>query len=161
MSFIKYFIGGIILLLIEKILISKGVSCNFSFLFIFVFTINYFFPQKQHKRINSSEIIPVGVFLFFGFIEDLFQGIIGPFIISKTITGTCLMILVHQLFFNWNEFLKSLVILSFTILDNLIYTFVVSFFSNINFNYILTVKSFLAEALLNIPIGLILTKGKP
>lgn len=161
MSFVKTFIGIILLLLIEKLLISQGFNCNFSFLLIFIFVINYYFPQRGHRKVNPSEVLPLGFFVLVGILEDLFQGIIGPFIISKTLTGLCLIALIQQIFFYWSIFFKSFIIFLLTALDSIIYAFVISNFLHLKFTHFLQIKSFLEESLLNILIGLILTKGKP
>jgi len=96
-----------------------------------------------------------------GLIEDLFQGVIGPGIISKTITGALLIIVVKQLFFHWTELFKALIIFIFTITDELIYSLIIIYFFNFDMEYISFFKVLLIKGLFNIPFGLILSWKKP
>ncbi len=145
---------------IEQTFTIDSISFNFSFLLIYLFVIHYFFPEIEQKKIAPSEILPVLFFVTVGVIEDMFQGIIGPAIISKTITGVILIILVRQLFFHWTEIFKALVIFIFTIMDEIIYSLIVVYFFNFNLNPQLF-KIFFIRGLINIPLGLILSWRKP
>lgn len=147
--------------LFEQFFIIDGTSFNFSFLLIFFFVIYYFFPKEEQKKIAPSELIPVFYFAAIGLIEDLFQGIIGPAIISKVFTGVLLIIIVKQLFFHWTDFFKALIIFTFTIIDETIYSFFMIYFFNYNVHYYVLIKNFLIKGLVNIPIGLIFSWRKP
>jgi len=159
-SVIKWCILIFFTFFIEQIFTIESINFNFSFLLIYFFVINYFFPEVEQKKIAPSEILPVLFFLVVGLIEDLLQGIIGPAVISKTITGVLLIILVKQLFFHWTSEFKALVIFVFTIIDEVIYSSIMIYF----FNFAVTMqlfKTFFIQGLINIPIGLILSWRKP
>ncbi|WP_297210046.1 MULTISPECIES: hypothetical protein [Thermodesulfovibrio] len=146
---------------LEQILTIDGLTFNFSFLLVFLFIIDYFFPKTEQKKVYPSEILPLCYFIVVGLIEDLFQGVIGPAIISKSFTGILLMILVRQLFFNWTEIFKAAVILTFTVIDEAFYSFIVVYFFNYNISYLPLIKGFIVKGLINIPAGLILSWRKP
>ncbi|GAQ94319.1 hypothetical protein TAGGR_1498 [Thermodesulfovibrio aggregans] len=145
---------------IEQIFTIGNISFNFSFLLIYLFVIDYFFPEVEQKKIAPSEVLPVLFFVMIGLIEDFFQGIIGPAVISKTITGVLLIVLVRQLFFHWTEIFKALVIFVFTIIDEIISSLIMIYFFDFSFNTQLFKAVFL-RGLINIPIGLILSRRKP
>ncbi|WP_353683418.1 hypothetical protein V4D30_05955 [Thermodesulfovibrio sp. 3907-1M] len=145
---------------IEQIFTIDSISFDFSFLLIYLFVIHYFFPEIEQKKIAPSETLPVLFFVTVGVVEDFFQGIIGPAIISKTITGVMLIILVRQLFFHWTEFFKALVIFIFTIMDEIIYSLIMVYFFNFSLSTQLF-KIFFIRGLINIPFGLILSWRKP
>lgn len=146
---------------LEQLIVLDSIHLNFSFILIYLFVIDYIFPKEEQKKIYPSEFVPILFFSFIGVLEDMFQGIIGPAIISKTITGIGLLILVRQTFFNWTEIFKSIVIFCFTIIDEGLYTFVMFYFSNIDITILKFFKTSIVQALLNIPAGLILSWRKP
>lgn len=160
-SIFKWVIFIFFVFFAEHLLIINGLNFNFSFLLIYIFVIKYFFPKREEKKIAPSEAVPVIFSASVGLIEDLIQGIIGPAIISKTITGSLLMIMVKQLFFHWTEIFKACVILVFTILDEMIYSLIMAYFLNFNTPYPMLLKNFFIKGLINIPWGLILTWRKP
>jgi hypothetical protein len=100
-------------------------------------------------------------FVLIGLFDDLTQGIIGPAIISKTIAGISLVILTKQLFFHWTEQFKGLIVFLLTLLDETIYSIVIIYFFNLQFDNLLLIKTTLIRALFNIPIGLIISWRKP
>uniref|UniRef100_A0A7C4EKQ7 Rod shape-determining protein MreD n=1 Tax=Thermodesulfovibrio aggregans TaxID=86166 RepID=A0A7C4EKQ7_9BACT len=157
----KWVIFTFLIFFAEHILTFKGLNFNFSFLLIYIFVIKYFFPKTEQKKIAPSEALPVLFSSGIGLIEDLFQGIIGPAIISKTITGSLLIILVKQLFFHWTEIFKAFIILIFTVIDETIYSLIMVYFFNFNTEYIMLLKNFFIKGLINIPLALILTWRKP
>ncbi len=146
---------------IEQYFLIDGITLNFSFLLIYLFAIEYTFTETEQKKIASSELLPLLFFAMTGLIEDLFQGIIGPAIISKSISGMFLIVLTRQLFFHWTEIFKTLVIFSFTILDETIYSFIVICFFSIEISSSLLLKKILISGLINIPFGLILSWKRP
>ncbi|MEN2994205.1 MAG: hypothetical protein ABDH19_02510 [Thermodesulfovibrio sp.] len=158
---IKWVILTSFTFLLEQLITIDGITLNFSFLLIFLFVIHYFFPDIEQKKIAPSELLPILFFLMIGLVEDLFQGIIGPSIISKTITGYLLILLIKQLFFHWTELFKAVIICLFTMIDELIYSFIMIYFFNISVGYIMLLKTSLIKALVNIPFGLILSWKKP
>ncbi len=158
---LKWILLVFFVFLTEELVAIDGISLNLSFLLIYLFVINHFFYKSERKKIAPSEFLPVIFFATIGLLEDLFQGIIGPAIISKTLTGVILMILVKQLFFHWTEFFKALVICFFTILDEAIYSFIVIYFFNYYVDPFFLVKSFIIKGLVNIPLGLISSWRKP
>lgn len=160
-SIFKWAILIFLVFFAEHLLTINGLNFNFSFLLIYIFIIKFFFPQTEQKKIAPSEIVPVIFSAVIGLIEDLIQGVIGPAIISKTITGSLLMVLVKQLFFHWTEIFKACVILVFTILDETIYSLIIVYFFNFNTQYTMLLKDFFIKGLINIPPGLILTWRKP
>lgn len=160
-SIFKWIIFIFFVFFAQHLLTINGLNFNFSFLLIYIFVIKYFFPKTEQKKIAPSEIVPVVFSASIGTIEDLIQGIIGPAIISKTITGSFLMILVKQLFFHWTEIFKACVILVFTIIDETIYSLIMVYFFNFNTPYSMLLKDFFIKGLTNIPLGLILTWRKP
>ncbi|GAB6182910.1 hypothetical protein [Thermodesulfovibrio hydrogeniphilus] len=145
----------------EQYFLIDGITLNFSFLLIYLFAIEHTFTETEQKKIASSELLPLLFFAMTGLIEDLFQGIIGPAIISKSISGMFLIVLTRQLFFHWTEIFKTLVIFSFTILDETIYSFIVIYFFSIEISSSLLLKKILISGLINIPFGLILSWKKP
>ncbi len=100
-------------------------------------------------------------FAFIGFIEDLGQEITGPAIISKSLTGFILVKLTHQFFFTWSPHFKGMIIFIFTLLDEVIYMLIVISFFNINFEPFVLSKEIFIKALINIPIGLFISWGRP
>lgn len=160
-SVLKWSIFIFFTFFIEQIFTIDSINFNFSFLLIYLFVINYFFPKTEQKKIAPSEFLPVLFFITIGLIEDLLQGIIGPAIISKTITGFLLIILVRQLFFHWTETFKALVICIFTIIDELIYSMIMIYFFNFSVEYLQLTKNLFIKGLINVPIGLILSWRKP
>jgi len=74
-----------------------------------------------------------------GLIEDLFQGVIGPGIISKTITGALLIIVVKQLF-SLDRTFQGSYYFYFTITDELIYSLIIIYFFNFDMEYISFLK---------------------
>lgn len=160
-SILKWSIYIFLTFFIEQIFIIDGINFNFSFLLIYLFVIHYFFPDIEQKKIAPSEFLPILFFITIGLIEDLFQGIIGPAIISKTLTGYLLILLIKQLFFHWTELFKAIVICIFTVMDELIYSFIMIYFFNINIEYFMLLKVSFIKGLLNIPFGLILSWRKP
>lgn len=145
----------------EKFITISWITLNFSFLLIYLFVIEYFFPKSEQKKLYSSDLFPVIFFIFIGIVEDFFQGIIGPAIVSKTLTGLLLTILARQLFFHWTELFKASLIFLFTILDEAIYSFIVIYFFNFKIAYLYFLASLILKGLVNVPIGLILSWRKP
>lgn len=137
-----------------------GFSFNFSFLIVYLFVINYLFPSKKHKKIAPIEIMIV-FFIIVGLIQDLIHGIVGPSVISKTITGFLLLNLAKQIFFQWTDIFKAFIIYIFTVMDDGIYSLIMLYFFDINIELTYLVKSLAIKGLVNIPIGLILTWRKP
>ncbi|WP_028844951.1 hypothetical protein [Thermodesulfovibrio thiophilus] len=158
---IKLAIFIFVIFFVEQVFTLNNINFNFSFLLIYLFVIHYFFPEIEQKKIAPSETLPVFFFVLVGLIEDLFQGVIGPGIISKTITGSLLIIVVKQLFFHWTELFKALIIFIFTITDELIYSLIIIYFFNFDMEYISFFKVLLIKGLFNIPFGLILSWKKP
>jgi hypothetical protein len=159
-SVIKWFIFIFFTFFVEQVFTIGNINFNFSFLLIYLFVIHYFFPKVEQKKIAPSETLPVLFFVTVGAVEDLFQGIVGPAIISKTITGVLLIILVRQLFFHWTETFKALVIFIFTLIDEVIYSSIMIYFFNFSVNLQLF-KALFIKGLINVPIGLLLSWRKP
>ncbi|MCS7214674.1 MAG: hypothetical protein RMI30_02840 [Thermodesulfovibrio sp.] len=147
--------------LIEKTFTIEGLNFNFSFLLIYLFVIHYFFPKVEQKKIEPSELLPILFFIIVGLLEDLFQGILGPAVISKSITGYLLILLIKQLFFHWTELFKAIIICIFTIIDEIIYSLIMIYFFNISLDYFSLLKLSFIKGLSNIPFGLILSWRKP
>lgn len=160
-SILKWSVFIFLTFFIEQIFTIDGINFNFSFLLIYFFVIHNFFPDRKQKKIAPSEFLPILFFVIIGLIEDLFQGILGPAIISKTLTGYLLILLIKQIFFYWTELFKAIVICVFTVLDELIYSFIVIYFFNINVKYFMLLKVSFIKGLINIPLGLILSWKKP
>ncbi len=158
---LKWAIFIFIVFLTEQYFLIDGNTLNFSFLLIYLFAIEYTFTETEQKKITSSELFPLIFFAIIGLIEDLFQGIIGPAIISKSITGMFLIVLARQIFFNWTEIFKTLVIFSFTILDETIYSSIIIYSFSIEIFPSLLLKKILISGLINIPFGLILSWKRP
>jgi hypothetical protein len=160
-NILKWLILIFITFLAEHFITIDGIHLNFSFILVYLFVIDYMFPEEEQKKVYPSEVLPILFFSAIGFIEDLFQGIIGPAIISKTISGIGLMILAKQIFFNWTEIFKSLVIFCFTIIDEGLHTFIISYFLNIDTTPLKIFKTSVLQGLMNIPAALLLSWRKP
>lgn len=156
----KWLIVVFVVFLIQQLFTIKGINFNLSFLLVYLFAIHYCSHKTEQKKIVPSELLSILFFVTVGLVEDLFQGIIGAAIISKTITGILLIILVKQSLFHWTEPFKALVIFIFTIIDEAIYTSIMVYFFNFNIKYGLIFKVFLIQGLINIPFGLILSRRK-
>lgn len=153
----------IILTLISQnlILFLIGIKTNLFFLLIYFFIIEYYFPNKQKRNISTSEVYPLLFFVCTGFIDDLGQGIIGPSIVSKSLTGFFLINLTNQFFFNWTEQFKGTIIFLFTLFDEIVYTAIFIYFFNMSLEPLTLFKDMIIRALFNIPLGLFITWGRP
>lgn len=136
-----------------------GFSLNLYFLLIYLFIIENIFNIK--RNLASSEINMILFFALVGLIDDLNQGYLGPSIISKIVTGVLLFLLAKQIFFSWNEQLKSIVIFLFTIIDETISVMIYIYFFHFQIDLFYFYKSAIIRALINVPIGLILSWRKP
>ncbi len=149
------------LLIQSLILIFTGIKTNLFFLLIFLFIVDYYFPKEQKKNISPHEVYPLIFFAFIGFIEDLGQEIIGPSIISKSITGYLLIKITNQFFFTWSPPFKGIIIFIFTLLDEFISMVIVMSFFNLDFEHFVLLKEIFIRALINVPLGLFISWGRP
>lgn len=162
MKFIlKWFLLILTTYLSQHFLLIIGINTNLSFLLIYFFIIEYYFPKDKQRNIAPSSIYPLMFFLLIGFMDDLLQGIWGPAIISKSISGFLLINLTNQLFFNWTEQFKGTVIFIFTLLDEIIYSGIIIYFFNISIEPLILFKQIIIRALFNIPLGLFISWGRP
>lgn len=145
----------------QNFLILIGINTNLSFLLIYFFIIEYYFPKDKQRNISPSEIYPLMFFILIGFIDDLIQGILGPSIISKSIAGFILINLTNQLFFNWTEQFKGTIIFFFTLLDEIIYSGIIIYFLNFTIEPLILFKDITMRALFNVPLGLFISWGRP
>jgi|YNPBryulayer2012_1023412.scaffolds.fasta_scaffold00717_9 hypothetical protein len=160
-NFFKWTIIVLITFFFQELITIYTIRLNFSILLIYKFVIEHFFPKEELRNITPSEVLPMLFFVLIGLFDDLTQGIIGPAIISKTIAGISLVILTKQLFFHWTEQFKGLIVFLLTLLDETIYSIVIIYFFNLQFDNLLLIKTTLIRALFNIPIGLIISWRKP
>jgi len=160
-KFLKWSIFILITFFLQELITISTIRLNFSILLIYKFIVEHFFPKEEQRNITPSEVLPLLFFVLIGFFDDLTQGIIGPSIISKTIAGTSLIILAKQLFFHWTEQFKGLIIFLLTLIDEVIYSVVIIYFFNFQFDNLLLTKTILIRALFNIPIGLVISWRKP
>lgn len=162
MKFIsKWFLLILSTYLSQHFLIIIGINTNLSFLLIYFFIIEYYFPKDKQRNISPTTIYPLTFVILIGFIDDLMQGIWGPSIISKSVAGFILINLTSQLFFNWTEQFKGTIIFLFTLLDEIIYSGIIIYFFNFNIEPLILFKDMTIRALFNVPIGLFISWGKP
>lgn len=162
MKFIlKWFLLILATYLSQNFLTLIGLNTNLSFLLIYFFIIEYYFPKDKQRNIATSDIYPLIFFILIGFVDDLVQGVWGPAIISKSISGFLLINLTNQLFFNWTEYFKGAVIFMFTLLDEIIYCGIIIYFFNFSIEPLILFKDIIIRALFNIPLGLLISRGRP
>lgn len=160
-NFVKWSILILFTYLIQNFFILCGLKNNLSFLLAYLFVIKYYFPRENKRNIAPSEVYPLLFFILIGLIDDLIQGILGPAIISKTISGYILINLTNQLFFNWTEHFKAALIFIFTLLDELLYSGIVIYFFNFQAEPLIILKNTITISLFNIPIGLLISWRQP
>jgi hypothetical protein len=159
---LKWFSFIILALVCQNLFLSfTGIKTNLFFLLMYLFIITYYFPKEQKRNRAPNEFYPLLFCVIIGLIEDLEQGIIGPSIISKSVTGFLLIKLAVRVFFNWNEQFKGAIIFIFTLIDEIIYMTILIYFFNLSVESLVLITEVLIRALLNVPLGLFITWGKP
>lgn len=160
-SFVKWVLIISLTFFIQQILAGFGMRTDLSFLLVYFFTIKFYFPKEKQRKISQPAVLPLLFSVLIGLLEDLTQGSWGPSIISKSISGFILIKLSNQLFFDWTEEFKGIIIFLFTLLDEVIYSGIIIYFFDFQTIPQMLTRELTISALINVPIGLLLSWRRP
>jgi hypothetical protein len=161
-SFVWVFITAFVLLLQPKLALFD-CPLNLTLALVYVFGIKT--ASYQPAASGSDDVTPeIRSTLFgagVGLIEDAMIGsIIGPNLLSKGLVGFMSSIVYRDIFFQWESVLGGVVLSVFTLLDGLVVIAARQLFSNMTIGGPAVVELVIIQAVMNIPIGLVLKPGQ-
>ena len=161
-SFVWVFFTAFVLLLQPKLALFD-CPLNLTLALVYVFGIKT--ASYQPAASGSDDVTPeIRSTLFgagVGLIEDAMIGsIIGPNLLSKGLVGFMSSIVYRDIFFQWESVLGGVVLSVFTLLDGLVVVAARQLFSNTAIGGPSVVELVIIQAIMNIPIGLVLKPGQ-
>lgn len=128
----------------------------------------YYYGLKTLGEINSREFfgthaeIRSAVFGgLVGLAEDIISGTLaGPSFLSKGLIGFFTPLLFMDVIFRWTPLWAAMVIALFTVMDGIVVIGARMIFGEVNVNMPHAVREVIFQALVNIPLSMILKPGK-
>ncbi len=131
--------------------------------------LTYYFALKSLPRKSMTdgyfgsraEIKSTAFGALVGLLEDIISGsIIGPNFFSKGLIGFISVLTFTEVVFRWTPVLGVITVIVFTILDNIIVTGSRIIFSGINISMLNALHTAIIQAIVNMPLGIILKPTK-
>jgi hypothetical protein len=149
-------------LLLQPKLALYDCPLNLTLALVYAFGIKT--ASHQSAASGSDDVTPeIRSALFgagIGLIEDAMVGsLIGPNILSKGIAGFMSSIVYRDIFFQWASVLGGVVLPVLTLLDGLVVIAARQLFSSTTIGGPAVIELVIIQAVMNIPIGLVLSPG--
>jgi hypothetical protein len=163
MTLAVWFIVAILALLFQPKLSLFEYPPNLSVAVVYAFGIK---NALQHSAASSSADVSseIKATIFgaaVGLIEDCMTGsMIGPNILSKGLTGFISSFVFRDIFFLWESSLGSIVLCLLTMADGIVVVGSRLLFSNTVIGGRAVVELIIIQAIMNIPIGLLVKPGQ-
>jgi len=163
MAPIAWFCFAAVILLLQTKLALFDCPLNLTVALVYVFGIKT--ASHQPAASGSDDVTPeIRSTLFgaaIGLIEDAMIGsLIGPNLLSKGLVGLMSSIVYRDIFFQWESVLGGVVLTVLTLLDGIIVIAARQLFSNMAIGGAAAVELVIIQAIMNIPLGLVLNPGQ-
>ncbi len=140
-------------------------DCPFNLTLALVYSFGIKTASHQPAASGSDDVTPEIRSTIFGagigLIEDAVIGsLIGPNLLSKGLAGFMSSIVYRDIFFQWESVLGGVVLAVLTLLDGLVVIAARQLFSNMAIGGPAVVELLIIQAIMNIPLGLILKPGQ-
>jgi hypothetical protein len=162
MTLIVWVFFTALVLLVQPKLALFDCPLNLTAALVYVFGIKT--ASYQSAASGSDDVTPeIRSTLFgagIGLIEDVMIGsLIGPNLLSKGLVGFMGSIVYRDIFFQWESVLGGVVLPLLTLVDGLVVIAARQLFSNMAIGGPAVVELLIIQAIMNIPIGLVLKPG--
>ncbi len=163
MTLAVWIIAAALALLLQPKLSLFECPLNLSVAVVYAFGIKNAIQQSSAKGSGDvSREIKATIFgAVVGLIEDGMTGsLIGPNVLSKGLTGFISSFVFRDIFFLWGSALGGLVLCLLTIADGVVVVWIRLLFSNTVIGGRAVVDLVMIQAIMNIPVGLLVNPGQ-
>jgi cell shape-determining protein MreD len=156
------FITAIILLIQPKLaLFDCPLNLTLALVYVFGMRTTAYHPAASGSDDVTPEIRSTLFGAGIGLIEDAMIGsLMGPNLLSKGLVGLMSSIVYRDIFFQWESVLGGVVLTVLTLLDGIIVIAARQLFSNMAIGGSAAVELIIIQAIMNIPLGLVLKPGQ-